>query len=73
MSDGDILADATEGICWHKNNYGKSKENGLDDCGVPPEGVPEFLKGWMQDAATYSLCHSAPYWNNLQPTARHPL
>ena len=42
MSDGDILADATEGICWHKNNYGKSKENGLDDC-----GVPEFLKVWI--------------------------
>merc|ERR1739838_993129 len=46
MSDGDILADATEGICWHKNNYGKSKENGLDDC-----GVPEFLKVTLKRAS----------------------
>ena len=35
----DILTEATEGICWHKNNWTKSKENGINDC-----GVPEFLK-----------------------------
>lgn len=39
IEEGDILTEATEGICWHKNNFTKSRENGLNEC-----NVPEFLK-----------------------------
>jgi len=43
---GDILTEATEGICWHKNNWTKSREDGLDGC-----GVPEFLKVTLKRAS----------------------
>ena len=39
MTGSNILTEATEGICWHKNNWTKSKEHGMNEV-----GVPEFLK-----------------------------
>ena len=49
---GDILTEATEGICWHKNNWTKSREDGLDGC-----GVPEFLKVRQERDMINQVCH----------------
>jgi len=46
MSQGDILTEATEGICWHKNNFTKSKEDGINEC-----NIPEFLKVTLKRAS----------------------